>query len=510
MKRISSSSDSPPLVARVLLLCATAMALPAQTLTTLHSFAGSPADGEWPFAGLVQATNGDLYGTAYDGGLNSGTLFKVTPGGTLTTVYSFCTQSNCSDGALPAAGLVQATSGDIYGTTTAGGANCVPGGCGTVFKTTPAGALTTLHSFDGTDGSGPLGTLCQATNGNFYGTTLQGGANGPGTVFEITPNGTFGTLHSFCTQPGCADGASPYGGLVQGTDGSLYGTTSAGGTNCSGACGTVFKISPAGKLATIYSFCTQSRCADGQSPYAGLVQGTDGNFYGTTQSGGVNVGTFGGAGAGTVFKITPTGALTTLYSFCTQAGCTDGQTPYAGLVQGTDGDFYGTTYYGGTNPLSYSSPAFGAGTLFKVTPAGTLTTLYNFCSQVGCTDGENPMGELVQDTNGEFYGTTEYGGVVCSPNSVDVGCGTVFSLSVGLGAFVETQTTSGEVGASVKILGTNLKGATRVAFNGTPASFKLVSGSEITATVPPGATTGKVRVVTPGGTLSSSVPFRIT
>lgn len=147
MKRISSSSDSPPLVARVLLLCATAMALPAQTLTTLHSFAGSPADGEWPFAGLVQATNGDLYGTAYDGGLNSGTLFKVTPGGTLTTVYSFCTQSNCSDGALPAAGLVQATSGDIYGTTTAGGANCVPGGCGTVFKTTPAGALTTLHSF---------------------------------------------------------------------------------------------------------------------------------------------------------------------------------------------------------------------------------------------------------------------------------------------------------------------------------------------------------------------------
>jgi uncharacterized repeat protein (TIGR03803 family) len=173
----------------------------------------------------------------------------------------------------------------------------------------------------------------------------------------------------------------------------------------------------------------------------------------------------------------------------------------AGLVQGTNGDFYGTTYFYGGG---------GHGTVFEITPSGELTTLYNFCSPLGCPDGAggSPNGGLVQDTNGNFYGTTDLGGFfegTCYPN----GCGTLFSLSVGLGPFVETQTTSGPVGAAVKILGSDLTGATSVGFNGTAATFTVDSRYLITAAVPVGATTGTIQVVTPGGTLSSNVAFRV-
>jgi uncharacterized repeat protein (TIGR03803 family) len=209
-----------------------------------------------------------------------------------------------------------------------------------------------------------------------------------------------------------------------------------------------------------------------------LLQATDGNFYGTTSGGGIYA-------AGTVFKITPSGKLRTLHSFC----C--GDINPSGLVQATDENFYGTTSSGGAN---------GWGTVFKITRSGTLTTLYNFCSKSACPDGANPLG-LVQDTDGSFYGTTYTGG---ANND-----GTVFRLSVHLGPFVETQPTSGKVGATVKILGTNLTGASRVTFHGAAAAFKVVSSSLITTTVPVGATTGRVQVVTPGGTLSSNVPFRV-
>ena len=209
---------------------------------------------------------------------------------------------------------------------------------------------------------------------------------------------------------------------------------------------------------------------------------------------------YGGASpyyAGTIFKITPTGTLTTLYSFCTQSGCADGdgENPIGGLVQATNGDFYGTTFNGGAND---------EGTVFEITPGGTLTTLYSFCAQSGCTDGYAPLAGLVQATNGTLYGTTGYGGASGTHSA-----GTVFSLSVGLGPFVETQTTSGEVGAAVKILGSDLTSATSVSFNGTDATFTVVSRYLITTTVPAGATSGKVRVVTPSRTLSSNVPFRV-
>src|ERR1022692_1853568 len=528
-----------------LVLCATtAIALPAQiaTLTTIHRFcsqSGCP-DGAGPYAGLVQATNGDLYGTTVGGGTNSaGTIFKITPGGTLTTLYSFCPQTNCTDGGGPQAGLVQAANGDLYGTTFFGGTN----GQGTVFKITQGGTLTTLYSFcsqtNCTDGAAPFAGLVQAANGDLYGTTASGGANNGeyGTVFKITPGGTLTTLYSFCSQTNCADGAYLVAGLVQAANGDLYGTTWFGGTNGQG---TVFKITPGGTLTTLYNFCSQTNCTDGDPPIAGLVQAANGDLYGTTSGGG-------NLGWGTVFKITPSGTLTTLYGFCSQTNCADGGAPDAGLVQAANGDLYGTTYGGGnlgwgtvfkitpsgtlttlygfcsqTNCADGGAPDAGlvqaadgdlygtassqgansyGGTVFKITPGGTLTTLYSFCSESGCTDGQYPYAGLVQDTNGDFYGTTTQKGGAAS--------GTVFSLSVGLGPFVKPRPPFGKVGAAIKILGTNLTGATSVSFNGTVAVFEVVSTSEITTTVPAGASSGKLQVVTPSGTLSSNASFLV-
>jgi uncharacterized repeat protein (TIGR03803 family) len=471
----------------IFVLCATtAIALPAQTFTSLFSF--DSTDGAAPLAGLVQATSGDFYGTTDAGGANGlGTVFKVTPTGALKMLYSLCAQSGCTDGATPQAGLVQATNGDFYGTTLEGGAY----GGGTVFKITPGGTLTTLYSFcsqggsNCPDGANPTG-LVQATTGDLYGTTSAGGTSSGGTVFKITPSGTLTTLYFLCAKGDCIDGEFPGAGLVQGTDGNFYGTTYGGGAI--GGYGTVFKITPRGKLTTLYRFCSQTNCTDGEHPMAGLIQATNGYFYGTTWEGGAN-------NFGTVFQITPSGMLTTLYSFCSQTNCTDGGHLNAGLVQATDGNLYGTAYEFGV---------YVHGTAFEIAPAPpyALTTLYSFCAQTNCADGDGPNG-LFQATNGEIYGTTGGGGAN--------GVGTVFGLSVGLGPFVETQTTSGKVGAAVKILGNNLTGATSVTFHGIAAvSFKVVSASEITTTVPNLATTGTVQVVTASGaTLSSNVPFRV-
>jgi uncharacterized repeat protein (TIGR03803 family) len=484
----------------VFLVCATTtITSPAQTLTTLHSFDGT--DGSEPLAGLAQAADGNLYGTTASGGASSaclggcGTIFKISPSGTLTTIYNFCSQTGCTDGITPLGALLQATDGNLYGTTYSGGINGRSDG--TAFKLSLGGKLTTLYKFCSVgnclDGAFPHAALVQGSDGNFYGTTVLGGDSFSGTVFKIA-SGALTTLYSFCAQSSCTDGSKPYAGLVQGTDGNFYGTTYGGGT---GSAGTVFKITPTGTLTTLYSFCSQTNCTDGFAPYGGVIQYGDGDFYGTTYLGGP----LGLNGGGTVFKITPSGALTTLYSFGSQSG--DGTLPDAGLDEGSDGDLYGTTVLGG----AHSVYPEGAGTVYKVTPGGILTTLYAFCSQSGCPDGEEPRAAVMQNTNGSFYGTTSEGGtsVACPP----VGCGTVFSLSVGLRPFVETIPTVGKVGRAVTILGTNIRGATSVTFNGTAATFTLISAAALRATVPAGATTGTVQVVTPSGTLSSNVPFRV-
>ena len=388
----------------VLVLCAgAAITSPAQVLTTLVSFDGT--NGANPWAPVIEGADGNFYGTTFCGGTQQGgcgTVFRVTPSGTLTTLYEFCSQSQCADGAEPAAPLVQASDGNFYGTTSAGGnrsGNCLAIGCGTVFRITPNGTLTTLHAFSGGDGSYPYTGLLQARDGNLYGTTSDGA------FFKVTLNGTFTYISG-----GIA--ASP---LVQGTDGNFYGTTTRGGlSNCGNGCGTVFRVSPRGTFTRLYEFCSQQDCADGYAPVAGLVQASDGNFYGTT--------TYGGSGgyhnladyAGTIFRITPSGTLTTLYSFCSQPNCSDGDRPYGTLVQASDGNLYGTTQNGGSGAGTY-----GAGTIFKITPSDAFTTLYNFCSPSPCNDGSTPYAGLVQANNGIFYGTTTFG---------VTGGGTVFSL----------------------------------------------------------------------------------
>jgi uncharacterized repeat protein (TIGR03803 family) len=470
----------------------TEIALPAQTFTSLFSFDGT--DGQSPSAELVQATNGDLYGTTTTGGTNGGgTIFKIAPGGTLTTLYNFCSQTNCTDGQSPYAGLVQATNGYLYGTTTAGGDN----GDGTIFQMNPGGTLTTLYNFcsqtNCADGEVPFAGLVQATNGDLYGTTIAGGANGGGTIFQMTLGGTLTTLYNFCSQTNCADGEGPHAGLVQATNGDLYGTTGKGGANNQG---TIFKITPGGTLTTLYRFCQNLNCAYGTAIQSGLVQAADGYLYGTTLEGGAT----GMSPGGSVFRITPSGTLTTLHSFsCNLENCTDGHNPVGGLVQATNSDLYGTTE-DGFGPTNY-------GAVFQMTPGGTLTALYNFCSQTNCADGEDPHAGLVQATNGDLYGTTSYGG--SSSACGQAGCGTVFSLSLGLGPFVKTVPAAGVVGESVRILGYELTGATGVTFNGVAAAFTVVSSTEIIAGVPSGAITGPVQVVTPSGTLSSNVPFRV-
>ena len=449
---------------------------PTITFKTLVNFDGTNgANG----ADLIQGPDGNLYGTSGGGANGSGLLFKMTPAGRLTPVYNFCSETGCADGNGPG-DLVLGTDGNFHGGTDFGGEFHY----GTVFKITEEGALTTLHNFDGADGRS-FKYLVQASSGNFYGTTTNGGnvtecnGNGCGTVFKITPSGTLTTLYNFCGQAGCPDGAILFDSLLQGTSGEYYGATWGGGPANGG---TVFTITPEGTLATLYSFCVVNYpfCSDGSNPIT-LVLGRDGNFYGATASGGAN-------NAGTVFKITPAGTLTTIYSFCALVGCTDGSGPRDGMILGSDGNFYGTTYYGGAND---------EGTVYQITPAGVLTTLHSFDG----TDGNYPIGLLFQATNGAFYGTTNFGG--------SSGDGTIFSLAVGLGPFVEMVPTSGKVGTKVIILGNRLKGTTSVTFNGTAAAFKVVSSSEIKTTVPTGATTGEVQVTTPSGTLTSNVNFQV-
>ena len=262
--------------------------------------------------------------------------------------------------------------------------------------------LTTLHSFTGADGSKSFAGLVQGKSGNLYGTTYFGGTKNDGEVFQITAAGKLTTLHSFCSKTACTDGQSSYAGMIQATDGNLYGTTLAGGSH---GHGTVFKITQSGAFSILYSFCSQSGCTDGAFPQTGLVQASNGNLYGSTIEGGAY-------GSGIIFELTLSGALTTLYSACSQSGCPDGNYLYAPLIQAKDGNLYGIMQIGG---------AHNSGTIFRITLSGTLTTLYSFCSQPSCADGQYPAAGLVQATNGNLYGTTADGGAH--------GDGTVFSIA---------------------------------------------------------------------------------
>ncbi|HTW60002.1 MAG TPA: choice-of-anchor tandem repeat GloVer-containing protein [Terriglobales bacterium] len=472
---------------------ATAVASPAQTVATIASFNGT--NGQDPKYGpLVQGLNGNYYGTTlYGGGHENGNVFEISAAGKVTNLHSFCATKGCPDGATPTVGLLLAPNGRLYGTTSGGGAH----GAGTVFEIVPGGEFTTLYSFcsaaNCADGVGP-NRLVLGSNGNFYGTSYNGGANNYGTVFEITPAGELTTLYNFCSKFNsktgiCLDGAYPALPLILGTDGNFYGITTAGGSNnCRPAeeaygCGMFFRVTPAGKLSAFALFTS----SNGWYPNS-LLQGADGNFYGTTLYGGPSNPTNCTDGCGTAFQITPSGAINTLYNFCSEVSCTDGAGPMS-LMQATDGNLYGTAGGGSEEQ----------GVIFQLTTGGSLNTVYDFCETCG---GFVAYGTLLQATNGNFYGTT-FEGFNQYTN------GTVYSLSMGLSPFVQANPTFGKVGYTIDILGNNLTGATGVTFNGTPTTFTVVSPSLIKAAVPSGATAGTIEVTTPSGTLSSNVAFQV-
>jgi uncharacterized repeat protein (TIGR03803 family) len=367
-----------------LAVCASA-ASAKQGYTVIHEFAGG--DGGYPLVGVTFDGTGDLYGVTYVGGdYGLGTLFKITPDGTESTVRSF---GNGDDGAFPRSQPMIDESGNIYGTTNGGGGstNC-DGGCGTIWKYGADGKYKVLHKFDFTKGSQPVGQLLLDAAGNLYGITTNGGTNNEGEVFEYTSDGKFKVLHMFAG----TDGAYPECSLIQDRAGNIYGTTEGGG---SGNNGTVFEIRSNGHFATLYNFAGGN---DGANPVGGLARDKSGTLYGTAENAGAHSG-------GTVFSLATDGTLNTLYSF---AGGTDGANPQGDILLLKDA-LYGATSAGGDSN--------NYGTIYKVDIAsGTETTLHRFTH----TDGSTSVSKLTQ-MRGKLYGATAYGG------SADDGV--VFSLS---------------------------------------------------------------------------------
>jgi uncharacterized repeat protein (TIGR03803 family) len=469
---------------------------------------------------LVQGADGDFYGTTAYGGsgtcangfgvVGCGTIFKLTPSGTQTVLYNFTYDSatkTAVNGIYPYGGLVQGRDGNFYGTTSGGGnvgAVCNGTlGCGVIFKITPSGKFTLLHAFNGAfatpaEGGGPAGRLLLAKDGNFYGTTTQGGYTSDkvanqGTIFEVTPGGFFATLISFEGDfNGFTDPSQPYAGLIQGTDGNFYGTSQFGGT--SGA-GTVFKFA-GGKVTVLHSFVegTGQVFSDGAYPKAALVQANDLKLYGATSYGG-NLTTY--YQSGTLFRITAKGVFTKLWDFNTTNSLVNGLTPYGGLIQASDGNLYGTTSAGGG--------AANSGTVYQLTRGGELSQIMTFDAS---TIGALPEAVPLQAADGTLY-ITNNGGTV-SNNHYQ---GAVVQLVDGLAApkpvILKFSPTGAKVGKKITISGSNFVGSTGVTFNGTSAAFTVMSTNTVTATVPSGATTGLITVTNTGGSTTTTTNFTV-
>jgi uncharacterized repeat protein (TIGR03803 family) len=369
------SSARALLIVLVLGLAATQSAQ-AQTFTVLHSFAGFPSDGKEPYAGLVRDGAGNLYGTTINGGHSDyGTVFEVSKTGTETVLRNFA----LADGDFPSAGLILDAAGNLYGTTDEG--EFGSSGYGTVFELTKAGQETVLHNFAGypSDGGDPVAGLIQDTEGNLYGTAYSGGNHLEGTVFELSETGKETVLHSFKY----SDGANPSGSLILDAAGNFYGTTQSGGHY---GYGTVFKLNKTGNLTVLHSFAGGT--ADGCFPGGTPVMDARGNLFGTAEL-------CGSSDQGIVWKVSTKGAETVLHNFT--GGSLDGAYPYAGVIMDTKGNFYGDTVYGGSS---------GFGTVYELNTKGKLTLLHSFTGP----DGEFPLGGLLRDAKGSLYGTAEEGG----------------------------------------------------------------------------------------------------
>ncbi len=395
MRSISSAFSTFALLALIIVVMLP-LAVSAQSFAVLQNFDNS--NGNRPLTPPVLAKDGNLYGATLQGGANSqGLIYKLTPAGKLTALYTFCSQTKCTDGSLPEFGPILGSDGNLYGTTSNGGANDL----GEVYRLTLSGKLTVLHSFCLCAEGWYANSLVEDGAGGFFGTTLEAGSHQFGGAFHLAANGKLTTLYNFCdSQPGCIDAYSNTGEpqpLIRAADGSVYGITTTGGQYyylCSpGGCGTVFKITPQGQFSVVYSFCSLSDCADGGSP-AWLIQGSDGNFYGTTSLGGSEA-----TGGGTVFQLTASGVVTPLHSFSGAKGNTSGYAPYD-LIQGSNGALYGITFFGGE-----CGNGAGCGTVFSVSTSGSFESLHDF----DASDGYVPAG-IVQSSDTTLKGTASYGG----------------------------------------------------------------------------------------------------
>lgn len=462
---------------------------PTGAYSVIHSFDSTRAN---PYSGLTLGTDGNFYGGTYNGGdFGFGTVFQITPSGIVTVLHSF----SLIEGAGPYAPPIQGTDGNFYGTTTIGGL-----GYGAVYKVTPAGGFTVLYQFDVTHGSSPFAPLIQAKDGNFYGTTIGGGTFGWGTAFKITPAGALTVLYNFDS----THGAGPYAPLFQGSDGNFYGTARSGGTKNNG--GVAFKLTAAKKLTVLYNFDGTGSTPDGVRPYSALIQASDGNFYGVASAGGTN-------GAGTLYKITKTGSYSTLYSFVSATG----SLPFATLRQHTNGKLYGEATTGG---------ATGHGALFSF-DAGLPSFIGLQPTSGVVSQPVDILGQGLTGTNTvKFNGTNAVFTVVSDTyisTSVPSGATTGLVKTTGTSGnrksnqkFLVTPVvlsfspTSGPVGTQVVITGNSFTGATKVTFGSTQkAIFSVDSYTQITATVPTKAKTGKIQVTTPGGIATSSATFTV-
>ncbi len=424
--------------------------LRAQTYTDLYDFncttgGCNPID----FGQLTQGPDGNLYGTTSGFGTNGvGTIFMITPSGT----YRDLVQFNGTNGATPEGGLALASDGNYYGTTVVGGS-----GYGLVFRFTPPSTVKVLHIFDSTH-FGPLSPPVQAKDGNLYGATISG------TIYRISlPSGTYEQLPH--NTPGFL-----FGPLFLASDGNLYGATISG--DPSGP-GTVFRMTTAGVVTVLHNFTGSG--GDGSLPYGPLTQGSDGNLYGTTRSGGVN-------NSGMVFRLSLAGTFTNIHSFDGYQGSfgtnNDGGGSLAGLLAASDGILYGVNSLGGS---------FGSGTLFQITQSGTFTKLHDFGDPSSFGSGPSPFATLMQHTNGTFYGTT-YDGFV------PTGTGNLFSVTPI--TRIPTVFIEGPIwlksGVPVEILGNNLDQVSTLSFAGVPAQFRVRSATNIVAQVPSNAIDGVI------------------
>ena len=468
---------------------------PSGTFNIVHNFNGHD-EGLSPTGGLSLGLDGNFYGTTCGCGFGLGTIFKVTPGGSLSTMYTF---ANGLDGSNPLAPPIQGLDGNFYGTASNG--NQGQGFFGSVYKITPSGTFTTLKSLDFTSGAFPQDPLVQGTNGYFYGTTENGTPSNNGNTFRISSTGKFTSLFSFDG----THGHNPFAPLIQATDGNFYGTVKLGGTS---NLGTTLRMSAAGKITVLYNF---AGTGDGTEPVGGLVQASDGNLYGTTSM------ADGSAGCGTIFRMTTKGVFSTVFTFPSDAS--KGCNPLVTLTQHTNGILYGDTFGGGTgnnNHGVFFSFDAGLKSFIKLmTTTGKVGDTIEILGQ-GFTGASNVS---IGGTSASFQVVSDTYLTAIVPAGAKTGLVTVTTPGGKLSSLkkflvipqiTSFNPTSGPVGTAVTITGVSLIQTTKVTFGGVAATFTANSDTQVTATVPTAAKTGKIGITTPGGKTTSSGTFTVT